>query len=215
MNRARGAHHHGEEMGHLVCGRRVTFRPYFLSRSTARGARTIMARKSGTGVLLLVALWLYFRSRSTVRRARTIILRKSGIGVPLPVALWLYFLSRSTARGARTIMARKSGTGVLLLVALWLYFRSRSTARAARTIMGRKCGPGVLLSVMLWSYFLNSVRTSAGHLVQHVPMKAPQARRTPVRTFDRNNRKFTSGRLRSSHQICQARCAAITSIPIA
>ena len=109
-----------------------------------------------------------------------------------------------------------------LLVATWMTgdggaaeFATRSTARRARTIMARKLGIGVLLAVTLRLYFRNSVRTSAGHLVQHVPMKAPQARRTPVRTFDRNNRKFTSGRLRSSHQICQARCAAITSIPIA
>jgi len=44
----------------------------FATRSTARGARTIMARKLGTGVLLAVTLRLYFRSRSTARAARTI-----------------------------------------------------------------------------------------------------------------------------------------------
>ncbi len=32
----------------------------FATRSTARGARTIMARKCGTGVPLMVALWFYF-----------------------------------------------------------------------------------------------------------------------------------------------------------
>ncbi len=51
INRARGAHHHGEEMT-TSCSRRRQLSPpnrpsrgYFLSRSTARGARTIMARK--------------------------------------------------------------------------------------------------------------------------------------------------------------------------
>jgi len=42
---------------------------YFLNRSTARRARTIMGRKFGTGVLLPVALWLYFLSRSTARKS--------------------------------------------------------------------------------------------------------------------------------------------------
>jgi len=65
----------------------------FATRSTARGARTIMARKLGTGVLLAVTLRLYFRSRSTARAARTIMGRKFGTGVLLPVAFWLYFLS--------------------------------------------------------------------------------------------------------------------------
>ncbi len=41
----------------------------FANRSTARGARTIMARKLGIGILLAVTLWLYFRSRSTARGA--------------------------------------------------------------------------------------------------------------------------------------------------
>jgi len=41
---------------------KVTFWLYFLSRSTARAARTIMGRKFGTDVLLPVAFWLYFRS---------------------------------------------------------------------------------------------------------------------------------------------------------
>jgi len=35
---------------------------YFLSRSTARAARTIMGRKLGIGILLAVTLRLYFRS---------------------------------------------------------------------------------------------------------------------------------------------------------
>jgi len=66
---------------------------YFRSRSTARGARTIITRKFSTGVLLPVALWLYFLSRLTARGARTIMARKLGIGVLLAVPLWLYFRS--------------------------------------------------------------------------------------------------------------------------
>jgi len=65
----------------------------FANRSTARGARTIMARKSGISVLPKVTFWLYFLNRSTARAARTIMGRKFGTGVLLPVALWLYFLS--------------------------------------------------------------------------------------------------------------------------
>ena len=49
----------------------------------------------------------------------------------------------------------------------------------------------------------------------NVPIKAVQARRAPVRIFARNRRKFTSGRVRSMRMVCQARCAAITSIPMA
>jgi len=51
INRARGAHHHGEEIT-TSCSYRRQCRPpnypsrgYFLNRSTARGSRTIMARK--------------------------------------------------------------------------------------------------------------------------------------------------------------------------
>jgi len=65
----------------------------FATRSTARGARTIMARKLGIGILLSVTLRLYFRSRSTARAARTIMARKLGIGVLLSVTLWSYFLN--------------------------------------------------------------------------------------------------------------------------
>ena len=38
----------------------VTLRLYFRSRSTARRARTIMARKSASSVLPKVTFWLYF-----------------------------------------------------------------------------------------------------------------------------------------------------------
>jgi len=48
----------------------------FATRSTAREARTIMARKLGIGILLAVTLRLYFRNRSTARGARTIMARK-------------------------------------------------------------------------------------------------------------------------------------------
>jgi len=65
----------------------------FANRSTARGARTIMARKSGISVLPKVTFWLYFLNRSTARRARTIMARKLGIGVLLEVTLRLYFRS--------------------------------------------------------------------------------------------------------------------------
>jgi len=66
----------------------------FANRSTTRGARTIMGRKFGTGILLPEALWFYFLSRSTARGARTIMARKLGIGMLLAVTLRLYFRSR-------------------------------------------------------------------------------------------------------------------------
>jgi len=44
-------------------GRRWSRAADFANRSTVRAARTIVARKFGTDVLLSVALWLYFRSR--------------------------------------------------------------------------------------------------------------------------------------------------------
>jgi len=65
----------------------------FANRSTARGARTIMARKSGVSVLPKVTFWLYFLSRSTARGARTIMARKYDPGVLLLVMLWPYFRS--------------------------------------------------------------------------------------------------------------------------
>jgi len=46
--------------------------PDFANRSTARMARTIMARKFGTSALLPVALWSYFRSS-----VRPVVLKKA------------------------------------------------------------------------------------------------------------------------------------------
>jgi len=84
----------------------------FVSRSTAREARTIMARKSGISVLPRVRFWLYFRSRSTARRARTIMARKSASSVLPKVTFWLYFLNsirtgvNPTLTGQRAKMGR-------------------------------------------------------------------------------------------------------------
>jgi len=77
----------------------------FATRSTARMARTIIARKSGISVLPKVTFWLYFRSRSTARGARTIMAGKFGTDVLLPVALWLYFLN--SVRGFRIHTPRR------------------------------------------------------------------------------------------------------------
>jgi len=88
------------KVGPPVSGaREQTANPEFATRSTARRARTIMARKSGISVLPKVTFWLYFRSRSTARGARTIMARKLGIGVLLAVTLRLYF--RSSVSGFR------------------------------------------------------------------------------------------------------------------